>query len=99
MVALCPGITQIAQAVCIVAIAGTLPSGPGLKETWRPPVRSAAACDSDPQCRYSPEAKFLDHSNRVETGSCFPQPIVGCSDKGASDRNPRPVFVGAFLSP
>src|SRR5215213_1564385 len=61
--------------VYIVANVLRLRSVPGPGGTLRPPVRSAAACDSDPRCRYSPEAKFLDHSNRVETGSWFPQPV------------------------
>src|SRR5215213_1563648 len=82
-----------------VAIASKLLSAPGPGETSPPRVRSVAACDSDLRCRCSPEAQSLDRSNRVGTGSYSPQPVVGCSDTEASDPNPPPTFVGAFLWP
>src|SRR5215208_1210238 len=71
--------------------------GPG--ETSPRRVRSVAACDSDLRCRCSPEAQSLDRSNRVGTGSYSPQPVVGCSDRAASDPNPPPASVGADPSP
>src|SRR5437868_2253713 len=92
--------TQIAQKDSYtVAIASKLLAAPGPGETSLLPVRSAATCDSDLRCRCSPEAQSLDRSNRVGTGSCSAQPVVGRSDIEASDPNPPPAFVGAYPWP
>src|SRR5215213_7317291 len=87
------------RVVCTVASVVTLPSQPGSKETWLRRGRSAAACGSDLRCRYSLEAIFSDHSNRVGTGFYSLQSVAGCSDTAASNTNPPPASAGASLSP